>query len=368
MDKYFILYDYQAFTMQRFGGISRYFCEIIYRMKINQDIAVRFSINYYLLMWNIAKHLIPVPRFLYKHFKNYCMRKNMELANHLMQTRNNYIFHPTYYNPYFLKQIGNHPYVITVHDMIYERFPEVFSDADIVMRQKKEVITHANRIIAISENTKKDIIELLDVNPEKIDVIYHGTSMKPHIGKHKLKLPQRYLLYIGDRAPYKNFDRFMKAFSILQKEDSDLYVVYTGRTLKVSEKETLEKLGVLKKLIHIKASDIELQELYSRALLFVYPSLYEGFGIPILEAYACHCPVALSNASCFPEIAGDAACYFDPYSENSILKAIKEIIYNPQKRKGLIEAGNAQLKLYSWEKASKQTEEVYLKVYSDFLK
>lgn len=368
MEKYFILYDYQAFTMQRFGGISRYFCEIIYRMKTKQDIAVRFSINYYLLTWNIANHLIPLPRFLYKRFKNYCMKKNMELTNKLMQTNKEYIFHPTYYNPSFLKQIGNHPYVITVHDMIYERFPNIFSDADIVIQQKKEVITRANRIIAISENTKKDIVELLHIDPKKIDVVHHGTSMKPHTGKYKLKLPKRYLLYIGDRAPYKNFDRFMKAYSILQKEDSDLYVVCTGKALKVSEKATLQKLGVFNKLIQIKASDIELQELYSRALLFVYPSLYEGFGIPILEAYACHCPVVLSNTSCFPEIAGNAACYFDPYSENSILSAIKNIIYNPQNRKNLIEAGSLRLKMYSWEKASKETEKVYLKVYSEFIK
>lgn len=363
-----IIYDFQAFTMQRFGGISRYFCEIISRVKSKRDIALRYSINYYLSICHIAAHRIPIPRFLYKHFKSYCTRKNIRLAERLLQTEKEYIFHPTYYNPYFLKHIGNHPYVVTVHDMIHERFPSVFTDAETMIQHKKEVITGASRIIAISKYTKNDIIDLLHIAPDKIDVIYHGTSMKPFTGKHKLNLPKRYLLYVGDRAPYKNFKRLSKVFSLLQKEDPELFLVYTGKSLKSSEKEYIEKLGILKKLICIKASDKELSELYNRALLFVYPSLYEGFGIPILEAFACNCPIALSRTSCFPEIAGDAASYFDPYSEESMLEAIKQVIYHPQKRKELIAAGNIRIELYSWEKAAKETEMVYQKVKSEYFK
>lgn len=123
----------------------------------------------------------------------------------------------------------------------------------------------------------------------------------------------------------------------------------------------LINMGIFEYTIHIKASDHALSELYSRALLFVYPSLYEGFGIPILEAYACHCPVALSNTSCFPEIAGEAAIYFDPYSVSSMFEAITKIIYNEDIRSQLIRLGDERLKRYSWEKAAKKTEEAYLK-------
>lgn len=123
-------------------------------------------------------------------------------------------------------------------------------------------------------------------------------------------------------------------------------------------------MGIFEYTIHIKASDQALSELYSRALLFVYPSLYEGFGIPILEAYACHCPVALSNTSCFPEIAGDAAVYFDPYSISSMSEAITKVIYNEEKRSQLIRLGNERLKRYSWEKAAQKTEEAYQKPYN----
>lgn len=222
MTKNIVIYDHQAFDLQRFGGVSRYFCEIIRRLRIKRDVSVRFSINYYLNVWRLSNYHLPLPRFIYKHYKKACYRKNKELSVHLLQTRKNYIFHPTYYDPYFLEYIGNSPYVITVHDMIHEKFPGCFDDSHKIIKQKKDVITRANRIIAISETTKKDIVELLHINPEKIDVIYHGTSMKPFHGKHKLKLPQRFLLFIGDRNPYKNFERFINIFARLRKKDADL--------------------------------------------------------------------------------------------------------------------------------------------------
>ena len=356
-----ILYDNQIFDIQRFGGISRYFCEIIRRLNLRYDIAVRYSLNYYLTTYYLGKHFIPLPRFIFKRYREQCQNKNEELSRKLLIKRKNYLFHPTYYNPYFLKHIGNNPYVITVHDMIHEKFSSCFSDADEIIKQKKEVITHANRIIAISENTKKDIVELLKVNPNKIDVIYHSTSMKAYDGRPTSSLPEKFLLYVGDRAPYKNFDRLIKAFAGLSKEDQKLSLVCTGMPFNKLEKELISKLNISDKTIHIKATDKLLCELYSRAELFVFPSLYEGFGIPILEAYACHCPVALSNTSCFPEIAENAGIYFDPYSEESIANSIKEVVYNDKTRLELIHAGNERLKKFSWEKAVHLTEETYLK-------
>lgn len=356
----FILYDNQAFDLQRFGGISRYFCEIMHRLHINYDISVRYSINYYITHWSLGKHQIPLPRFIFKNYRKYFQLKNRELTKRLLQTTSRpYLFHPTYYDPSFLEYIGEHPYIITVHDMTHEKLPHYFSDAEIVTKNKREVITRANRIIAISENTKKDIVELLHINPDKIDVIYHGTSMEPFYGRQSLQLPKKYLLFVGDRTPYKNFDRFLKAFSILSQEDKELSLVCTGNRFSKSEKEQLSKLKIENKVIQIRASDRSLSELYNRAVLFVFPSLYEGFGIPILEAYACHCPVVLSNSSCFPEIAGKAAVYFDPYSERAIAEAIKSVVYNKERRVELIRMGDEQLKLYSWEKAAYQTEESY---------
>lgn len=355
-----IIYDYQIFQEQRFGGISRYFCEIIRRLDCEYKIAIRFCINYYLTSWHICNNYIPLPRFIYKHYARFFKKRNYYFAKKILKKEKKLLLHPTYYDSYFLKHIGTNPYVITVHDMIYEKFPHFFTDSQDTIKQKKEVISKAKRIIAISENTKKDIIEILGINPTKIDVIYHGTSMKSYSGEYKLELPCKYLLFVGDRTPYKNFQRFMEVFSDLHKKDQELYVVYTGSKLHKHEINQLPS-EALKYAIHIKASDEALSELYSRALLFVYPSLYEGFGIPILEAYACHCPVAISNTSCFPEVAGDAAVYFDPYSNESMRKSIANIIYNENERQRLIELGNIRLKRYSWEIAAKKTQETYQK-------
>lgn len=361
-----VLYDYQAFQMQRFGGISRYFCEIIRRLHLSYDIAIRYTINYYLTTWNLGKHRVPIFRFLYKHYGEWCKHKNYRLSIRSLREQPNYVFHPTYYDPYFLKYIGEAPYVITVHDMIHERFADWIPDAERYIREKKEVITRASRIIAISENTKKDIVELLHIAPEKIDVIYHSTSMKPHTGRFNLKLPEHFVLYVGERSLYKNFWRFMKAFVKLREVYPDLYVVCTGRRFDAQERAAIEELGLGECLLCLKASDKELGELYARALCFVYPSLYEGFGIPILEAYACQCPVVLSNTSCFPEIAGEAGCYFDPYSEDSMFEAIRSVLDSPQKREELVRLGNERLKLFSWDKAAEATEAVYRKVLEEY--
>jgi len=360
MNSFRVVYDFQIFEMQRFGGISRYFCEIIKRISVKHRITARYSINYYLS----GRGRIPLPRFIYHRYRSFFQKKNHTLTKKLLRSKKPYLLHPTYYDPYFLDYIGENPFVITVHDMIHEKFPQYVTDSEITLSHKKEVIGRASRIIAISENTKKDIIEIFHIDPQKIDVIYHGTSMQCFSGKPELQLPERFLLFVGDRTPYKNFERFMEAFAKLRQKDQTLFAVYTGSKLRSEEQETLAGMGILEYTVHIKASDRALGELYSRTLLFVYPSLYEGFGIPVLEAYACHCPVAVSNTSCFPEIAGGAAVYFDPYSVTSMCEAIAEVIYDESKRSRLILSGDERLKRYSWDKAARQTEETYRKAWN----
>ena len=145
-------------------------------------------------------------------------------------------------------------------------------------------------------------------------------------------------------------------------------MVCTGKPFSDSELQQISNYNIASNIIQIATKDKDLNELYSRALLFVYPSYYEGFGIPILEAYACNCPVALSNTTCFPEIAGDAGAFFNPYSINSIADTIINVISDKSKRTKLIKAGQERLKLYSWEKAARETENVYLKTLEEYIK
>lgn len=363
----YIIYDSQVFDQQKFGGISRYFCEIISKIQFKYDIAVRYTENHYLSQTKIARNRIYIPHFLFRNYAQKLYRKNRRLTRKMLQTPIPYIYHPTYYDPSFLNYIGNAPFVVTVHDMIYERFSESFSSAEEIIRQKKEIITKASRIIAISEYTKKDIIEILNIAPEKIDVIYHGTSLKAS-QKHNLVLPEKYILFVGDRTFYKNFQSLLEAFSIVHQKNKDLYLVCTGKPFSSSELQQISNLKIASNISQITINDEDLSEIYSRALLFVFPSFYEGFGIPILEAYACNCPVALSNTTCFPEIAGDAGAFFDPHSITSIVDTIMEIISDENKRTKLIQAGQKRLKLYSWEQAARKTENVYLKTLEEYAK
>lgn len=364
MKRPFILYDSQIFDTQKFGGISRYFCEIIAQLQMDYKLAVLYTENHYLKHGRLMRHNIPLPGFLRKRFAGKLYRRNRKRALKLLRGKTPCLYHPTYYAPSLLRHVGDAPVVVTVHDMIYERFPKAFPDAEEVIRQKREIIARANRIIAISEYTKKDIVEILGIAPEKIDVVYHGTSLRP-VRHRGLELPESYLLFVGDRSFYKNFTALLEAFAWIRRTHRDLHLVCTGKPFSENEQRQFSVFGINGFVRQMSVSDEELSELYGRALLFVYPSYYEGFGIPILEAYACGCPVALSDATCFPEIAGDAGAYFDPHSVPSMVEVLTELIDHADRRTRLIEAGRERLKRYSWEKSARQTEQVYRKAWQE---
>lgn len=267
------------------------------------------------------------------------------------------VFHPTYYNPYFLNKLKK-PYVITVHDMIHEKFYDSINDKRII-ELKRQSITNASKIIAISENTKKDVMEIYDIAEEKINVVYHGYSVGMSYSEKIEDLPPKYILYVGVRAAYKNFHRFLEAFALINKNHNDIELVCTGSPFTEEEISLITKLGLKNKVKRYFVSDGQLTYLYQHALCFVFPSLYEGFGIPILEAFAAKCPIALSNTSCFPEIARDGGAYFDPLDYSSIAKTVDEILNNESYRANLIGRGSAVLSNYSWKKMGEQTAEVY---------
>ena len=173
-------------------------------------------------------------------------------------------------------------------------------------------------------------------------------------------VPKKYILFVGSRSGYKNFDTFIKSVSLLLKEHSDLSVVCIGGG-KFSNQEIslLEKLNIKNKVFQFNLEDNVLAKFYSNALMFVFPSLYEGFGIPILEAFACRCPLVCSDTSSLPEIAEDGAKYFDPYQEESIYNAMKTVLFDNVRKELLVKNGTERLKYFSWEETAKQTKKVY---------
>jgi glycosyltransferase involved in cell wall biosynthesis len=300
--------------------------------------------------------------FMERKFSNKYQRyelKNKEISIAHLKKQDFDIFHPTYYEDYFLKYIGNKPFILTIHDMIHELYPEMVNDIPLSV-QKANLVKKAAHIIAVSENTKKDVIDILNTPEEKISVIYHAGFLVK--GKGTIDLPQNYFLYVGERTNYKNFLFFAQVIEPIIKEQKDIYVVCTGRNFDTNEIQFLTELNIRNNFISIFVKEEEMFDLYNKAIAFVYPSCYEGFGIPILEAFDASCPVVLSNASCFPEVAQDCALYFSAKNIKQFRQCLEKIMDDISLRKSLINKGKMRLKDFSWLDSANKTLEVYKRV------
>ncbi len=359
-----ILYDHQMFSLQKYGGISKYFCELMKNLPDEHQfkLSVLISENQHLKddFGFFKKIYFPVPKNAGRIRS--VLRRSAYSLNHYYSTKflvqNKYdLLHPTYFDPYFLEYIKK-PYIVTVHDLIAFKEQKVHQKKR-QMARMTQVINNSQRIISVSEHTKQDLVNILNVSPEKIDVVHHGFN--PFNLKNNTNHYGRYILYVGARLNYKNFKILSKAFRELSIKDNDLKLICVGSPFSKEELEELERLKIRGKTVAIGVNENKLNQLYANALTFVYPSQYEGFGMPILEAFANNCPVCLSNSSSLPEIAGNAGNYFDPCDLDSVLYSIKKVIYEPEFSGRMIEAGNKRLSNFSWQKCADETLNSYKK-------
>lgn len=354
------------FSTQKFGGVTKYFSELMKNLPEGYEfnLPILISENQYLKEDNdfFNKNIISLPeKYIGKSYIKKLIFKLNERKSFASINSHQYdLFHPTFYNNYFLKQNLKIPFVLTVHDLIEYKFEKKYFSRDSSMKyQMKNAILKAERIIAISHHTKKDLINYFDIKPEKIDVIYHGYNIsdKPtYTNKYG-----DYILFVGKRERYKNFTTFAKAISHLLNKDRNIKLICIGRSFTADEIDLLKTLKILSQTIVMHVDELKLNQLYKHAKLFVFPSLYEGFGMPILEAMANDCPICLSNTSCFPEIADNAGDYFDPNLEESILHSIEKVYYNTEYRNKLIENGRQRLQNFSWKKTALETGSTYRK-------
>lgn len=355
-----ILYDHQIFGIQKFGGISRYFFELITRLpeEYCHKNSLVYSDNIYIKDSNKINTGLKLPRSIVNSRLIGIANKNYSKIT--LSVSKYDVFHPTYYNPYFLKilKYRNIPYVVTVYDMIHEKFKDIIKN-DITSEYKRETVINADRIIAISHNTKRDIIDMYGIDESKIDVVHLGHSVDINHSEPIIGLPSRYILFVGQRQGYKNFGNYIKACGIIHKKYPEIKFVCTGSDFNEDEKDLIKNLGLEDTIVRYFVSDTQLTYLYKNAICFVYPSLYEGFGIPILESYAAGCPLALSNTSCFPEIAQDGGAYFNPYEIDDIAGVLEDLIENKDKRESLVNRGYEILSQYSWDKMAKETADIY---------
>jgi len=364
-----ILFDHQVFSVYKYGGVSRYFVELTRELrKINHtetELSCSFSYNEVLL----DSHLYPVKPF----FRDHPFKGRGRLLSYINKPGSKSkirqaafdIFHPTYYDYYFLSDLGKKPFVVTCHDLIHEKFTDRFPTLTMDRLQskgKKEILEKADRIIAVSHNTKKDILEHYSVDPDKIRVIHLAHQQStifslPGTGK---ELPGNYFLYVGNRDVYKNFLPFLEAIAPILKKNKDLtFLCAGGGDFSVEERHTIHRLDIRDQVSHTGIDSRGVDALYRNALAFFFPSLYEGFGIPVLEALSNGCPAVLSNTSSLPEVAGEAALYFDPSDPASMYKAAVAILDNGTLRQHLQKTGPERAALFSWKKCALETYNLY---------
>ena len=287
------------------------------------------------------------------------------------------VYHgPNYVLP-FLSRTGM---VLTIYDMISFASSEWYKPISRfrVQRLMKLSAKKANKIIAGSENTKQDIIKILKLPCDKIKVIYIGIDdiYRPIADKYKLdniknkyKIDSKFILHVGSLQARKNIPRLIEAYSKLPMELLAKYqlVIAGKRSWKVEEiLAKVKQLGLNDKVVFTGfVDDNDLPLLMNAANLLVFPSLYEGFGIPPLEAMACGTPVVASNTSSIPEVVGDAALLFDPYNIKEMTKAINRALTDVKLRNKLRKRGFERIKQFSWEKAARETLQVYKEVYKN---
>ena len=339
-----IIYDNTIFSIQKYGGISRYFSELIKRIAGYDDVTPE-----------LYKGLNILPRRFFRFHEGF-------LDHKLLRCKYD-IYHPTYYSSIVKKRKGIKT-VVTVYDMIHELYADRFKILDKDIEIKKRSILNADHVICISGNTKHDLMNIYDIKDDRISVIYLGFSLNDCDSSPLIfNRPQKpYILYVGLRNYYKNFNILLNAFNILNlKKDFDLVCFGGGGFLK-EEMLEFKRLKLESSIRHIEGHDELLRAYYKSADIFVCTSLYEGFGLPVLEAISNDCMVITSNAGSIPEIAGNAAMFFSPDKVDELCSCIKQVISDNRIREEYRKKGRERIKIFSWDKTTQETYNVYKKV------
>jgi glycosyltransferase involved in cell wall biosynthesis len=354
-----VAYDPQIFLMQRRGGISRYFVELIKSFKQNTDL----GINPVLINTNVInKNAISDLQGLGVHDCRGVLQPWRELMLSLMKPtiENNWdIVHHTFYQKNFLKKYNSYVQAVTLYDMI----PEItnakgkFGNPHLA---KEMYIKNCEVVFSISNSASEDAKRIYDLPNLQTHRTYLAQS-NTFSADSEIRNPRlsKYVLFVGNREGYKQGNVLIEAFSMIKDlTEIDLLFVGGGK-FSSTELGAISNLNLNGRVSQVEANDIELNEIYRQAELYVMPSLYEGFGLPALEAMASNCPVLLSNTSSLPEVGGDAARYFTAGDKDSLATAMREIITNAGLRRSMKVAGSLQVANFSWEKCAEETANVY---------
>jgi glycosyltransferase involved in cell wall biosynthesis len=361
----YCVYINGRFLTQEITGVQRYALEVIKSLDYMLGIG-EISKNKYSVTLLIPRHVKYKPKLKHIHVKSIGRLKGhiWEQSELLYYSRNGLLLNLCNSGPIFKSN-----QIITIHDAAVYAIPHTFS---LTFRTwykflLKRLAAHSKRVITDSNFSKKEIIKHTRISAEKVRIIYLGKEHLLNIEmdnsillKHNLK-HESFILAVSSMNPNKNFQSIVKAIKILGNNNIEV-VIAGGRNSKVFGQLNNMLSANVKELGYI--TDNELKSLYENALCFVYPSFYEGFGLPPLEAMACGCPVIVSNAASLPEVCGDAALYCDPHSPEDIADKIFKLINNKELRDSLSEKGLKRSKQFTWEKCAEETMEVIEEVLS----
>jgi glycosyltransferase involved in cell wall biosynthesis len=349
-----VAFDHQIFSEQAYGGVSRYFFEVAKRIQAFDGYAVEvlspLYVNNYvhndhsLKVWGMHVNQLPRPRRIVQVL-------NGELVRWKLNQLRPDIVHETYYLGRKLAPPQSKT-VVTVYDMIHEKFPQFFPSDDKTSQIKKAAVDRADHVICISENTRTDLIDLLHVPREKTSVTHLAYAASAKKAEPPKGLGVRpYIAYVGARVGYKNFIGLIRAFGVSEFLRSHFSIACVGGGTRAGLQP--------EQILLLNGGDELLESVYRGAAAFVYPSLYEGFGLPPLEAMSAECPVVCSRTSSLPEVCGDAAEYFDPSQPESIAASIERAVSSNGRRQELVALGLLQIRKFSWDQCARQTAAVY---------
>jgi glycosyltransferase involved in cell wall biosynthesis len=372
--------DVRVLMDKHYSGVSEYTSSLLRAMmRLDKEDEFRLFYNSYhdvranIGSFNHPKFTLKCTRIPNKIF-NYCLQKGLSWPKLDKVIGGSDVFWSPHIN--FTNLSPKTKHVLTIHDISFLHYPEFFSYRKNFWHRAlalKKLAANCTAIVAVSENTRRDVIDLLNVPEEKVKTIYSGLNPsvplpgpeeeKVFFNRHELK--SDFILYLGTIEPRKNIAGLIYAYNRLRDDNIklvDVQLVLAGadgwrnhaiyRAWENSPyRRDIKFLGYV--------SDREKELLYRRAQVFVYPSYYEGFGLPPLEAMAHSLPVITSNVSSLPEVVGTAALSINPYDINAIAKALELVIINPDLKKSLIKAGKEQIKKFSWEKTAKEYLELF---------
>lgn len=355
--------DEQIFAIQEYGGISRLFAELAKQYALNPDFGVDLEplrapiVNRYILDNPEVTRALAVTAApnSYRALAHYFASRRPRVAVDVV--------HSTFYLPRGLSGYPGAKKVVTIHDMIPERMPKTRRRLDFITR-KQRYVELADHVICVSAATQADLVHIYGKVKAEVSVVHHGVDpiFKPGAARWE-DLPEKYVLFVGNRGQYKDANVLLRAFAEVATQFPDLVLLFVGGgRFTVAENQLIRQLGIAPRVRQRSLPDAEMSAAYGNAELCVFPSRFEGFGLPALESMACGTPTVLASSSSLPEVGGEGALYFEPGNVNELAQVMRNVLGDEQLRHELSERGLQRASHFSWERSASETAAVYASV------